>query len=1035
MKDKVEKTKKFVEPSLKESELRYRRLFEAAQDGILILDARTGAITDVNPFLIDMLGYSRDEFVDKKLWEVGAFRDIQASKNAFETLQNEKYVRYEDLPLKAKDGHLIQVEFVSNVYSVNSDKVIQCNIRNINDRKQVEEKARESQEIYRGAMEAAGLTPYLIDYKTKQFNYIGNNIFKLTGYSAEEFTPALLKEIVQESNVWQLGSDGLKIEEAQKKFLAGKIEQWRSDLRIRVRSGEERWISDISIPIREENGNVTSSIGVFQDMNERRLMEERLRMSEARYKLLFEFAPLAINITSGAEIIYANPAYLKMFGFSTLDDLRSVAPLELFVPEQRPRIMENIQRRAQGLPAPDQYETEVLRQDGSRFQVLMNLTRTTFEDRTVTVGFIVDITERKQAEDVLLRQAQILEQVHGGIVTTDLNGLIMSWNSGAEKMFGYLSEEALGKPISLVYPQDQIAILAEEVQPQVRKKGWHETELRFRKKSGEEFPVHITLAELKDANGEMIGIVGSAIDITERKRAEEKLAASEAELRTLFASMTDAVMVLDADGRYVRIATTNPINLYHSPDEMFGKTVHEILPKEQADYIIAKTREAIQTGRVVTAEYSLKMGGKEIWFSCNATRLSENTAIWVAHDFTERKHAEDVLLYRAEIMNQVREAIVVTDLEGLITEWNLGAETMFGYSAGEVVGKPISLIYEEFQVAFITEEIQPQVSQQGWNETETRLRKKSGQAFPAHLLLTALKDSKGQIIGFAGSALDITERKQAEQAIHQHFVELATLYASGMALSRLLSPKEIGQKLIELMSSKMNWHHITIRLYHSEDESLELLDFNLPDSRSTAESQAIEQRFKTIISKAGDGLSGWAVQHQQVVRVADLSHDPRYIEVEPGLLSGLYVPLKVEERVVGVISVESETLDAFSDADEQLAATLANQAAIALENGRLHEETLHQVAQLQALHIIDETIAQSFDQRLMLDVLLTQTLSQLDVEAAAIFRIQFHHQQALEYVAGKGFLTHIVEMASLKLGNSIAGEAVAETEVGPCLRA
>ena len=83
------------------SELRYRRLFEAAQDGILILDAESGMITDVNPFLIKMLGYSRKEFVEKKLWEVGAFRDVEASQQAFEALQKNEYIRYEDLPLRA----------------------------------------------------------------------------------------------------------------------------------------------------------------------------------------------------------------------------------------------------------------------------------------------------------------------------------------------------------------------------------------------------------------------------------------------------------------------------------------------------------------------------------------------------------------------------------------------------------------------------------------------------------------------------------------------------------------------------------------------------------------------------------------------------------------------------------------------------------------------------------------------------------------------------------------------------------------------
>ncbi len=148
--------------SLRGSELRYRRLFETAQDGILILNAYTGAISDVNPFLIDMLGYSREEFVEKKLWEVGAFHDIEASQEAFEALQQNKYIRYEDLPLKAKDGHLVQVEFVSNVYMVGDEKVIQCNIRDITDRKQAQEALIVSQ--------ARLLEQSLRDYLTGLYN-------------------------------------------------------------------------------------------------------------------------------------------------------------------------------------------------------------------------------------------------------------------------------------------------------------------------------------------------------------------------------------------------------------------------------------------------------------------------------------------------------------------------------------------------------------------------------------------------------------------------------------------------------------------------------------------------------------------------------------------------------------------------------------------------------------------------------------------------------------------------------------------------
>ena len=121
--------------ALKISETRYRRLFETAQDGILILDAETGQISDVNPFLMEMLGYSYEDFLGKKLWEIGPFKNIKASKDSFLELQDKGYVRFEDLPLETKDGRQIAVEFVSNVYLVNRHKVIQCNIRDISERK------------------------------------------------------------------------------------------------------------------------------------------------------------------------------------------------------------------------------------------------------------------------------------------------------------------------------------------------------------------------------------------------------------------------------------------------------------------------------------------------------------------------------------------------------------------------------------------------------------------------------------------------------------------------------------------------------------------------------------------------------------------------------------------------------------------------------------------------------------------------------------------------------------------------------------
>ncbi|MBI5934120.1 MAG: diguanylate cyclase [Chloroflexi bacterium] len=131
---------------LQESEVRYRRLFETAKDGILILDGDSGRITDVNPFLQDMLGYSKAELIGKALWEIGPVKDIAASQAAMRNLQKSEYIRYEDLPLETKAGERKQVEFVSNVYLVNGWRVIQCNIRDITARKRSETQAQVANE-------------------------------------------------------------------------------------------------------------------------------------------------------------------------------------------------------------------------------------------------------------------------------------------------------------------------------------------------------------------------------------------------------------------------------------------------------------------------------------------------------------------------------------------------------------------------------------------------------------------------------------------------------------------------------------------------------------------------------------------------------------------------------------------------------------------------------------------------------------------------------------------------------------------------
>lgn len=180
--------------ALRTSEMRYRRLFESARDGILILDAESRKITDANPYMAELLGYRRDEFVGKELWEIGLFEDEAASAAAFGKLQRTGYIRYEDLPLETSKGAVWEVEFVSNVYEENGRQVIQCNIRDITERRQTERELRQLKESLerRVAERTAALEDAYKDLES--FSYSISHDLRAPLRAIEGFTGALIED-------------------------------------------------------------------------------------------------------------------------------------------------------------------------------------------------------------------------------------------------------------------------------------------------------------------------------------------------------------------------------------------------------------------------------------------------------------------------------------------------------------------------------------------------------------------------------------------------------------------------------------------------------------------------------------------------------------------------------------------------------------------------------------------------------------------------------------------------------------------------
>jgi len=262
--------RKKADADLRESETRYRRLFESAKDGVLILDAEGGRIVDVNPFMTELTGYQREDFIGKHLWEIGAFKDAAASKASFSELQANEYVRYDDLPLKTRDGRKVDVEFVSNVYLVNGARVIQCNIRDVTVRLQAEAALRMRDRAIQAVTQGILITDATQD--DHPIVYASPGFERLSGYSAAEVIGRNCRFLQGP------GSDPTartKLHEAVRRGEACTVEllNFRKD-------GTAFWNLLALSPVIDAAGKLTNFVGLQTDVTERRTLEAQFLQAQ-----------------------------------------------------------------------------------------------------------------------------------------------------------------------------------------------------------------------------------------------------------------------------------------------------------------------------------------------------------------------------------------------------------------------------------------------------------------------------------------------------------------------------------------------------------------------------------------------------------------------------------------------------------------------------------------------------------------------------------------------------------------------------------
>src|ERR1035437_3159775 len=303
------------------SESVYRSHFESAKNGILILEVETGKIVDVNPFLLELLGFSKENFIEKVIWKIGCFKKAFANRDKFNELLLKEHVHNEDLLFETATGRQINVEIESNIYLVDNNKVIQCNIRDISKRKQAEIALYNKELRLQTLMQTI---PELIWLKDTKGVYLSCNtmVERFFGASENEIIGKTDYDFIDRDIADSFRANDHKVMASGKPITTGEWVSYADD-------GHRAFLETIKTPMFDSKGILIGVLGIGRDFTERKQTEMSLLESEEKFKSIYESSNDAIMLLNEKGYFDCNPRALKIFGIQSKEEFVKMHLYEL----------------------------------------------------------------------------------------------------------------------------------------------------------------------------------------------------------------------------------------------------------------------------------------------------------------------------------------------------------------------------------------------------------------------------------------------------------------------------------------------------------------------------------------------------------------------------------------------------------------------------------------------------------------------------------------------------------------------------------
>ena len=575
-------------------------------------------------------------------------------------------------------------------------------------------------------------------------------------------------------------------------------------------NGEFRWFLTLVLPLKDAKGKIIQWFGTNTDVTEIKEAEKGVKEAAEQRRLTLEAAELGAwdyNFATGD--VFWDKQCRDMWGIREGDRIDYTLAIDQIHPEDREEVDEAVRKALSGVNGGVYHrEFRVVWPDGSEHWIVSHGRVYTEGEGNICrpvrfIGVNRETTEQKRAEAMQARLAAIVESSEDAVVAKDLDSIILSWNAGAERIFGYPSEEVIGRPISLLIPPEMHNDEQRMLQRLLAGERITHFETVRLTKDGRRIDVSLTVSLIKDHQGRTIGISKIARDITERKKAEMALRENRAKLEAALASMTDAVFISDTTGKFIEFNDAfASFHRFESKAECLKKLTDypDILDVfmdtgERAPLEMWAVPRALRGETVTNAVYTLRRKDTgETWVGSYSFAPIRNIrgeivgSVVVGRDITEIKQKEEALR-----LSEQRRTLTLEAAQVGTWEWDLKTnENVWSNELWHLYGlKPHSCkpSYEEWLKVIHPEDrskteqvLQEAVLCGSSYNTEWRVKLSDGRERWLMSRGRPLKDSQNQIVRYLGIVMDITEPKRAERerkALQEQLIQAQKMEAIG----------------------------------------------------------------------------------------------------------------------------------------------------------------------------------------------------------------------------------------------------------------